>query len=130
TRDDLVAGRYRAQRDLPLRFSPFNNGTPTILGVRWAGALRRSTIDLGFHYETASRGRPGPDREAVGRLFGFRRWTARPAEATDALLTRLGLAGSHGDWRQFGFQASWWRLFEAQIRFNDFSSWHVLLAGV
>jgi hypothetical protein len=129
TRDQLVAGAFQAQRDLPLRFSPFNNGTPTILGIRWGGALRRSRIDLGFHYETAYRGRPGPDREAVGTLHGFGRWTARPANATDTLLSRQGLLGSHGDWRQFGFESGWWRLYEAQTRFNDFTSWHVLLAG-
>lgn len=130
TRDQLVAGAFQAQRDLPLRFSPYNNGTPTILGIRWGGGLRRSTIDLGFHYETAHRGRPGPDREAVGTLRGFSQWTARPANSTDALLSHQGLLGSHGDWRQFGFEAAWWRLYEAQTRFNDFTSWHVLLAGL
>jgi hypothetical protein len=128
-RDELLAGRYRAQRDLPLRFSPFNNGTPSILSVSWGGALQRSIIRLGFHYETSHRGGAGPDREALGTLRGFRSWSARPDVATDAALDREGLAGSHGDWRQFSFQSGWWRLYEAQASFNDFGSWHVLLTG-
>jgi hypothetical protein len=129
TRDDLLLARYRAQRDLPLRFSPFNNGTPSILSVRWGGTPGRSLIQLGFHYETSHRGAAGPDREAVGTLRGFRRWSARPDAGTDAALERLGLGGNHGDWRQFSFQSARWRLYEAQTSFNDFSSWHVLLTG-
>jgi hypothetical protein len=129
TRDDLLANHYRAQRDLPLLFSPFNNGTPSILSVRWRGSLQRSVIQLGFHYETSRQGGAGPDREAVGTLRGFRRWSARPDAATDAALDRQGLAGNHGDWRQFSFESAWWRLYEAQTSFNDFSSWHVLLTG-
>ena len=129
TEGDLVIGRFAAQRDLPLRFSQYNNGTPSILSIRWAGSLRRSAIQLGFHYETDRRGTPGPDREALGTLRGFRRWGASPDRDTDLALDQQGLGGSHGDWRQFTFAAARWRLYEAQARFNDFSSWQVVLNG-
>jgi hypothetical protein len=123
----LLAGQWAAQRDLPLAFSRFNNGTPTILWVHWNGGLTRSSIGLGFHYETAIAGRRGPDREAIGTLRGFRSWIAHTDRATDGALDRQGLLGSHGDWRQFGFDGGSWRVYEAQTAFNDFATWHVIL---
>ena len=100
----LLGGQWAAQRDLPLTFSPYNDGTPTILWVHWNGGLSRSAIGLGFHYETATARQRGPDREAVGTLRGFRTWTAHTDPATDGALDRQGLLGSHGDWRQFSFE--------------------------
>ncbi len=127
TLSDLLAGRFAAQRDLPRYFSPFNNGTPTILSVRWNGAITRSVIELGFHYESAIKGRPGPDREATGTLRDFRAWSPRTDASTDAALDRAGLWGSHGDWRGFSFDGASWRIYEAQTSFNDFGTWRVLL---
>ena len=68
----LLAGRFAAQKDIPRSFSPFNDGTPTILWIHWNGGLRRSSIELGFHYESAPHGWRGPDREALGTLRRFR----------------------------------------------------------
>jgi len=123
----LMAGRFSAQRDLPRDFSPYNNGTPTILWAQWNGALGRSVIQIGFHYESAPKGRRGPDREAIGTLRGFRSWSAWTDSATDSDLSHQGLAGSHGDWRQFMFGGSRWRVYEAQTSFNDFGTWRVVL---
>lgn len=123
----LAANRFSAQRDLPRMFSPYNNGTPTILWAHWNGGLYRSAIGLGFHYQTApNRGR-GPDREGVGTLRDFRFWSARTDPDTDAALDRQGLSGSHGDWRQFGFGGGAWRLYEAQTAYDDFGAWRVVL---
>jgi hypothetical protein len=127
TAQDLLAGRYRAQRDLPRRFSRYNNGTPTIVWTRWNHGLHRSVIELGFHYQSAIRRWPGPDREAFGVLAGFRRWSAQADPATDSALRSLGLTGSHGDWRQFGFEGGRWRLYEAQTAYNNFGTWRVVL---
>jgi hypothetical protein len=123
----LLAGRFSAQRDLRRLFSPYNNGTPTILWAQWHGSLPRSAIELGFHYESAPKGWRGPDREALGILRGFRSWTARTDPAADAALDHQGLAGSHGDWRQFEFDGLRWRVYEGQTSFNDFGSWRVVL---
>jgi hypothetical protein len=123
----LLSGQWAAQRDLPLSFSHHNDGTPTILWVRWNGGLARSVIGLGFHYETAIAGQRGPDREAIGTLTGFRSWIAHTDPATDRALNRQGLLGSHGDWRQFGFAGGGWRLYEAQTAFNDSGAWRVIL---
>jgi hypothetical protein len=123
----LQAGRFVAQRDLPQTFSQFNDGTPTILSVTWHHALARSVIHIGFHYETAARGSRGPDREAIGTLVNFRRWTAHPETPLDAALDRQGLSGSHGDWRQFTFAGQSWRIYEGQSTWGDFGTWHVIL---
>jgi len=124
---DLEAGRFAAQRDLPRTFSWFNDGTPTILSVTWHHSLARSVMHIGFHYETEARGRRGPDREAIGTLVDFRRWTAHTEKPLDAALDRQGLSGSHGDWRQFSFAGDRWRIYEGQTTSGDFGTWQVVL---
>jgi hypothetical protein len=127
----LRSNRAAAQVDLPIRFSPFNNGTPSFLSIDWRGGPARSVVKLAFHYETARRRRhPGPDREAVGTLGGLRRWQAAPDAAIDALLARRGLAGNHGGVREFAIDGRRWRVYEGQTAFGDFSGWHVLLYDV
>lgn len=123
----LQAGRFAAQRDLAQTFSRFNDGTPTILSITWNQSLARSVIHIGFHYETEAKGGRGPDREAIGTLVDFKRWTARTETPLDAALDRQGLSGSHGDWRQFGFAGDRWRIYEGQAIWNDFGSWRVVL---
>lgn len=123
----LQAGRFAAQRDLPQTFSHFNDGTPTILSVTWHHSLARSVIHIGFHYETEARGVRGPDREAIGTLVDFKRWTARTETPLDAALDRQGLSGSHGDWRQFSFVGDQWRIYEGETTWSDSGSWRVVL---
>jgi hypothetical protein len=126
----LQAGHFAAQRDLPQTFSRINDGTPTILSITWHHGLARSVIHIGFHYETDVRGRPGPDREAIGTLVDFTRWTARVLKPLDAALDRQGLGGNHGDWRQFNFANDRWRVYEGQAAFGNFGTWRVLLEDV
>lgn len=127
SRADLLGGQPTAGIDLPRRFSPYNNGTPAFLGVRWGGSPGRSVIKLSFHYELSDGGSPGPDREAVGVLLGFRHWLARRDTAVDALIDQTGLRGSHGDERQFQYGGASWRVYEANPTVAGFGSWHVLL---
>lgn len=123
----LQAGRFAAQRDLPQTFSHFNDGTPTILSITWNHGLARSVIHIGFHYETESKGGRGPDREAIGTLVDFKRWTARTEKPLDAALDQQGLSGSHGDWRQFNFVGDEWRIYEGETTWSNSASWHVVL---
>jgi hypothetical protein len=127
TRADLVGGQAAVERNLPRRFSPYADGTPTILWINWRGSAARSLIGLGFHYQSKFRRRPAADREAVGRLVGLRRWTTLRGDEADAALLGRGLRGNHGDWRQFSFEEFRWRVYEGQERFDDFATWHVLL---
>jgi hypothetical protein len=123
----LEASRYAAQRDLPQTFSHYNDGTPTILSITWHHSLWRSVLHIGFHYETGAKGGRGPDREAIGTLVDFKRWTAHTEKPLDVALDEQGLSGSHGDWRQFNFAGDRWRIYEGQVTWGDFGSWRVIL---
>jgi hypothetical protein len=124
----LQAGRFAAQRDLPQTFSHFNDGTPTILSITWHHSLTRSVIHIGFHYETETQGgRRGPDREAIGTLVDFKRWTAHTEKPLDVALDQQGLSGSHGDWRQFNFGTDKWRIYEGEATWANFGTWRVVL---
>lgn len=126
----LQTGHFAAQRDLPQTFSRFNDGTPTILSITWHHGLARSVIHIGFHYETEARGGRGPDREAIGTLVDFKRWTAHIQKPLDLALDRQGLAGNHGDWRQFNFANDRWRIYEGQAAFGNFGTWRVILEDI
>jgi hypothetical protein len=123
----LQAGRFAAQRYLPQTFSRFNDGTPTILSITWHHALARSVIHIGFHYESEAKGGRGPDREAIGTLVDFERWTAHTEKPIDAALDQQGLPGSHGDWRQFEFGSDRWRIYEGEAIWGNLGTWHVVL---
>jgi hypothetical protein len=123
----LLSNQVAAQRDLPRRYSIYNNGTPSIVSIAWHGSLSRSVIRLDFHYETEVHRRPGPDREASGTLRGFSRWRTSKNALVDELLDREGLIGSHGNERAFAVAGRSWHLYEAQTSFEDFGSWHILL---
>lgn len=127
----LLGGRPEATVGLPLRFSRYSDGTPSIVSIDWRGGPARSVVQLAFHYEAPlADGRPGPDREALGTLVGWRRWSARRDRATDGALSALGLGGSHGDRRQFEYAGRTWRVYEAQAKPGSFADWHVLLEDV
>jgi hypothetical protein len=126
----LQTGHFAAERDLPQTFSRFNDGTPTILSITWHHGLVRSVIHIGFHYETEARGGRGPDREAIGTLVDFKRWTAHIQKPLDLALDRQGLAGNHGDWRQFDFANDRWRIYEGQAAFGNFGTWRVILEDI
>jgi len=124
----LEAARPTAARNLPLRFSKLNDGTPSLRAIAWHGGPDRSLVTIAFHYETtAAGGGPGPDREAVGTLEDFRRWSAHRDPLVDRRLSGLGLVGNHGDQRQFQLDGRRWRVYEAQGHFDDFATWHVVL---
>ena len=106
----LLSGGFADQRDLPRQFSPYNDGTPTIEWVHWNGGLNRSSIGLGFHYETAPAASAGPDREATGTLRRFRTWTAYPDPSARTGPGPPGTAAAvTASWRQFSFDGDQWR---------------------
>jgi hypothetical protein len=131
---DVLANRVAAQVDLPRRYSPYANGTPSFMSISWHGSLKRSVIRLGFHYlpAAAGPGSQGPDREALGTLFGFGDWTTRKDHLVDTLLDPVNLDGKHGDRRQFSFDRRLWRIYEGQTHYelNGFANWRIALYDV
>jgi hypothetical protein len=130
SRQQLLEGHAAAAVTLPRKFSPFNDGTPAFLSIRWQGALDRSLIMMTFHYEAPVGGEPGADREAVGLLLGFRLWIAARDSAVDRALDRVGLVGGHGEERQFSYRGETWRVYEADPYGADFATWHLVLYRV
>lgn len=124
TRAALLRAQPARAVNLPLRYSPFNDGTPSFRSIRWAGSPVRSTIELAFHYQLPGS---GLDREALGTLRGFRDWSTQRDARIDRLLTAGGMPGSHGDQRVFALDGRAWRMYEASATRSGFASWHVLL---
>lgn len=120
----LLQNTWSAQRELPATLSQNNEGTPSIEQVEWNGSPEASTITLRFHFNA---GASGVDRQGVGTLRGFRRWSTEPDRALDETLTDAGFPASHG--RRSTFQAGGrpWMLIEAQLRPGDFSTWRLVL---
>ncbi len=111
----LLAAHEAASIDLPLKLSATANAAPSVVSVDWSGALSRSRVTLAFIYATpGAGGKPGPDREAIGVLAGFRTWTASPDTQLDQKLNGLGLRGNHGQQRGFVVARHPWQILEAQ----------------
>jgi hypothetical protein len=123
----LLAAHEATSIDLPLRLSATANADPWFMSVSWNGGLRRSQMTIAFDYASAgSAAGPGPDREAIGVLRGFRGWSATPDTQLDQQLDRRGLTGNHGQGRQFVIAGRPWRLYAAQ----DEAGSHIVMDDV
>jgi hypothetical protein len=123
-RDHLLRNTWSVQRELPATLSDNNEGTPTFESVDWNGSPAASTIRLRFHFNAGAK---GIDRQAVGTLRGFRRWTAERDRALDETLTAAGYPASHGRRSVFRAGGRPWMLIEAQRRPGDFDTWRLVL---
>lgn len=123
-RTRLLRNTWATQRELPATLSENNEGTPSFEGVDWNGSPGTSTITLRFHFNAGAK---GIDRQGIGTLRGFRRWSTEPDRALDETLTDAGFPASHGRRSTFEAGGRPWMLIEAQRRPGDFSSWRLLL---
>ncbi len=126
----LLSGRATAEKTLPRRLSPTNEGTPSFRAVTWRGSLASSRIVLGFHYLDHGPKLP-VDRQANGTLDGGS-WAVSKDAGVDRALSRMGFHGNHGGRRQFSFPkgGKTWRVYEAQELVNVTGSWRVFLYDV
>jgi hypothetical protein len=126
----LLSGRATAQRTLPRRLSPSNEGTPNFRSITWRGSLAASEIKLGFHYlDFGPPSKPhkvAVDREARGTLED-NRWSVVVEAGIDRALSRMGFHGNHGGRRQFRFRGKTWRIYEVQQFVNITGSWRAVL---
>jgi hypothetical protein len=80
-----------------------------------------SVIDVGFHYY-----RDGVvDRQARGRLTGFRSWRADPDPAADAAVEAWDVRGNIGGRDSAEWNGARITLIEGQLRRRDWGSWRV-----
>jgi hypothetical protein len=92
-------------------------GTPNIY------AADDSVVDAGFHYF-----RDGDvDRQARGRLTGFRTWTTERRPRLDAAVEAYGVAGNIGDRDALTWRGSPYTLIEGQLRKGRWDSWRIFL---
>jgi hypothetical protein len=94
-----------------------SEGTPHIE----AAADDLSVIEVGFHYY-----RDGVvDRQARGRLAGFRSWRAGADPAVDAAIEAWGVRGNVGGRDSAEWNGARITLVEGQLRRHDWGSWRV-----
>ena len=101
--------------DAPKTLSTCAEGTPDIRAVSYKSSSSTitsgSTITVGHHYYANCQ----TDREAVGTLTNFSKWTTAPAPAVDQQLIDAGAPGKHGDRDHFSYQGGQWVLYEGAI---------------
>jgi hypothetical protein len=116
----LLAARPDRTFDAPHTLVPpgrYAEGTPHIA----AATPDLATIDVGFHYF-----RDGMvDRQARGRLTGFRSWVTAADPAADAAVEAWDVRGNIGGRDDVEWNGARLRLIEGQLRRGDWGSWRV-----
>jgi hypothetical protein len=104
-------------------------GTPNVYQVTFEPDVDHSTIIAGFHYLRPGRllGQGDVDRQARGRLAGFRHWTADREPRLDAALEAWTVTGNIGDRDELHWRGQPYTLIEGQFHKGDWRSWRVYL---
>lgn len=121
SRQALLSGHEGAQVDLPPRLGAPGDGAPAFRSITWRGGPGRSAVRIGFTY----RGPGGLERQAVGTLAHFHRWTVGADAPADAELSRQGFAGGHDAQRPFSFESGAWSIGAAES--HPGTGWQLLL---
>jgi len=120
----LVDGDESRSVTVHRTLSPCNEGTPNIYAATLHPDLDHSIINVGFHYFRGC----DVDRQAIGTLTNFSRWTARPDANLNSRFANLGtIGGNVGDRDALLHRGRPYSLVEAQDRKNDFGSWRSYL---
>jgi len=116
----LLAGRPQRTFDAPhtlVQRDRFSEGTPHVD----AATEDLSVVEIGFHYYRGGV----VDRQARGRLTGFRTWTAAADPAADAAIEALGVRGNIGGRDCAEWNGARITVIEGQLRRRDWGSWRV-----
>jgi len=116
--DQLIANEWSREFDIPTTLSKFAEGTPHIESVRTAPD-GKTVVDLGFHYYRDGK----VDRQASGTLTDFAQWRARPSDALNDAIEKLGVKGNIGDRDAvaLGLQRAW--VVEGMKVPDDWATW-------
>jgi hypothetical protein len=119
---DLISGRSQSVFDAPRTLSGENEGTPSFY-TGPSGTVSANDALVGFHYyDTAI----SADRNAVGELFGVKRFVATPATALNGAFPAQ-VAGNIGGRDEIFFEGAPFTVIEAQTTPRDFGSFHIYL---
>ena len=107
--------------DAPRTLSSCAEGTPDIRSITYSSVTSTltsgSTIVVGHHYFANCK----TDREALGTLVNFSKWTTKAQPSIDTAMTNAGAAGKHGDRDQFSYKSHTYTLYEGSISGTSFS---------
>lgn len=109
--------------DAPRTLSSAHEGTPNIRSASLS-ALGSSQIKIGFHYYDNSLPAPG-DREALGTLTDFSRWSAQKNESLNNAFSPV--PADIGDRDFVNFRGYPFTVVEARSTAGDWGSWRVYL---
>jgi hypothetical protein len=115
--DELLAGKEERTIDIKQTFSALAEGTPNIY------CDDNLSITIGFHYFNNGKS----DRNAIGTLTDFNKWTAKKEPEIDKALIAFGNKGNIGDRDNFVYKESEFIIIEAQEKFGDFGTWQCYL---
>jgi hypothetical protein len=101
--------------DAPKTLSTCSEGTPDVRAVSYKSSsstiTNGSVITVGHHFYANCQ----TDREAVGTLTNFAKWSTSATPAVDQELLNAGALGKHGDRDQFTYQGRQWQLYEGAV---------------
>lgn len=124
--EKLASDSPAFDRMIPRTLSRLNEGTPDIRDIEGEDPAAGAIL-VGFHYYRRNGLVRKVDRQALGVLSGFERWTAWEDATANQAIAGLGFRGNYGGRYSFAWQGESWRIQEAQQRWKDWSSWRVLL---
>lgn len=113
---------------IPRTFSRRNEGTPDIRLIE-GGDPDSCAIHIGFHYYRRTGLVRQVDRLAAGVLTSFSQWVPWVDVPANRAIVNLGFAGNIGGRCSFRWENATWIIQEAQRRWQDWSSWRVLLGN-
>jgi hypothetical protein len=107
--------------------SASNEGTPSFHSIDLRDGIRDSVIQIGFHYNTGADEKSGADvdRNGVGTLVNFSRWSERKNNSLNRALEAKGVHGSIGARTGIDFDGIRIQLVEGQRVQGRWDSWRI-----
>ena len=113
----LKAAQPSRTFDCPQMLSPYAEGTPCIYS-----ATKDSAV-IGFHYYKDKKA----DRQAQGRMTGWKEWGSNPQPQIDQALLDYGIQGNIGDRDLFTFDGKDYLFIEGGGDNQNFGNWRCFL---
>lgn len=118
---DLLVAKPARVVDLHRGLSATNEGTPSFHSIKLGSGIAHSRVVLGLHYNSGD----GVDRNGVGVLTDFSRWSERPNAALNRALEADGVRGSIGARTGLRLDDTRVQLIEGQTVPDSWNTWRI-----
>ena len=130
--NDLYTGTISKSYNAVRTIGKVNEGTPNIYSATLNPDIDHSTIDIGFHYQSAKSAQcsEGPDRQARGTLTNFNSWSATTQPDIDnAIIPLITPCTNIGDRDGLNFNGISYSIHEAGggPALANFDKWRIFL---